>query len=529
MLRWIDVGVVIAVALLLRIPRLGASELWFDEAYSGLLTFSDPRELLGWVRAEVTPPLYYLLLRAWAFLFGHGEAALRILSVCAGVLTPALVCLIAQRASRSAGLAAGLVVALSPIHVYYSQEARMYALLLLFLCAALGCFLRAMDEEAKGEIRWWVGYALFAACAVWTHYFALFVLAGVPLLALEGGRRAVRGALLANLAAGLLCLPLLPWVFTQLQLPATGWIDRAYHAIPPSLAIPRTLEILTPGALYPDYYQFRFGPPLWRPAVFVLLCVTLIPGLLTTVRGRGGGAPRLARAGAIFLAMPLVLMVIISLFRPVYLLARYDLIALPGFALLAGVGVAAWMRPVRLVIAGLALVLTVGSLAPHYEKASDYNSLSRAVTAELAPALQHNDVVIYTGFTLPVVRYPLLLRGMEHVYRTVPESSARHPGWVDTRALASKDTHRAETVRVVRDASEAAREMGGRVWVIADPRVPGAQETVDMVSASGLRAVQRVPLPSGPPGSWRLTLSAFAFESPYDSPSTMVDPSKALP
>jgi hypothetical protein len=529
MRRWIELGIVIAVALLLRVTRLGAAELWFDEACSGLLTFSDPGELLDSVRAEVTPPLYYLALHGWASLIGHGEAALRALSAGAGILTAALACLIAQRASRTAGLAAGLAVALSPIHVYYSQEARMYALLLFFLCAAIGCFLRALDEEGRGEIRWWIGYALSAAAAVWTHYFAIFVLAAVPLLALEGGWRGVRGALLASLAAGLLCLPLLPWVLAQVQLPATGWIGHAYRAIPPSLAVPRTLEIFTPGALYPDYYQFRFGAPLWRPAAFALLLAALLPGLFVAVRSRQAGAPRLARAGAIFTAGPLVLLALASLVRPVYLLARYDLIALPGFALLAGVGIAALPRPARLVIAGAALILGLTSLAPHYERAGDYTSLSRAVAAELAPALRKNDVIVYTGFTLPVVRYPLLRRGADNRYRTLPESTARHPGWVDTRAMASRETHRAEARRVVREEAERAKETGGRVWLIADPRVPRVQQTVDAFGAEGLRAIRLIALPSGPPGPWRVSLSAIAFEDALVEPPARVGPTLDLP
>ncbi len=511
MVRWMDVGVVTAVALLLRIARLGASELWFDEAYSGLLTFADLRELLGWVRAEIAPPLYYLLLHGWAWLFGHGEAALRALSAGAGVLTAALVCLIGQRASRAAGLGAGLAVALSPIHVYHSQEARMFALLLLFLVAALGCFLRAMDEEVRGEIRCWIGYALFAAAAVWTHYVALFFLAAVPLVALEGGWRCLRGALLASVAAGLLCLPLLPWVLTQSQLPATAFLGHASRAVSSSLAVPRSLEIFTPGALYPGDYPLRFGAPLWRPATFALLCAALLPGLLVAGRSRLGTAPRLARAALVLMVGPLVLMALASLFRPFYILARHDLVALPGFALLAGVGVAALPRVARLVILGAALILALTSLAPHYERAGDYTSLSRAVAGELAPGVRKEDVIVYTGFTLPVVRYPLLLHGIDPPYRTLPESSARHPRWVDIRAMASRETHRAEAGRVVREAADGAREAGGRVWLIVDPRAPYVEETVEAFGSEGLRVFRRIGLPSGPPGPGHLSFSAIAF------------------
>jgi mannosyltransferase len=511
MVRWRDVGVVVAVALLLRIVQLGASELWFDEAYSGLSTFADPREMLGWVHAEIAPPLYYLLLHGWAGLIGHGGAALRAFSVGAGVLTAALACLIAQRASRAAGLAAGLVVALSPIHVYHSQEARMFALLLLFLTAALGCFLRAMDEEAQGGIRWWIGYALFAAAAVWTHYVALFFLAAVPLVALEGGWRGLRGALLASAGAGLLCLPLLPWMLAQSQLPAFAFVGHASRAVSSSLAVLRSLEIFTPGALYPADYPFRFGAPLWRPATFALLCAALVPGILVAGRSRLGSAPRLARAALVFTVGPLVLMALASLLHPFYVLARHDLVALPGFALLAGVGIAALPRVARFVILGAALILSLTSLAPHYERAGDYTSLSRAVAAELAPRLHANDVIVYTGFTLPVVRYRLLLHGIDPPYRTLPESTARHPRWVDIGAMASRETHRAEVERVAQEAADGAREAGGRVWLIIDPRAPYVKEIFKAFEAEGLRQSRRIALPSGPPGPGHFSFTAIAF------------------
>src|SRR5438876_576650 len=81
-----------------------------------------------------TPPFYYMLAWGWAKLFGTGEVGLRSLSALAGTLTiPAAYAAGRALSSRRAGLIAAALFAVNPLLVWYSQEARAYALLAL-LC-----------------------------------------------------------------------------------------------------------------------------------------------------------------------------------------------------------------------------------------------------------------------------------------------------------------------------------------------------------------------------------------------------------
>lgn len=495
---------VLGVGLALRLPRLLATPFWFNECYTGLQTFADRSHLLQAVRAEVTPPLYYLAIRAWAALFGHGEWTLRLFSVLAGTLAAGAVFAAARRVSRAAGVAAGLLVAGTPLFVHYSREARMYPMLVLLLSGMIACLLRALEGD-EGRVRAWAGTAILGAASIWTHSLAVLALAAVPVAALAWGRRAARNALLALLAAGALALPLTPWMIDQARLPATGHVERIWRAIPPALAIPRSLELFAPGALYPPYPNFRMAPPPWRPAPYLLLAALLIPGLVAC-RGAGEIERRVARAGLAFLIVPLGLLWGISLARPVYLLGRYDLLAFPGFAILAGVGLARLRPAPRLSIAAAASVLAVISLAPAYRPAPAEQSATRGVATVLLPALRVGDVLLFTGFGMPAVRYAALLHGRDPAFVTLPASTALHAGWVDLGGLRDPQGLQAEVPRAARAATE--RAAAGRIWLIEDLREPGGAEVLRALQGLRFRPTRRMDLNAPVPDRWSQPLRA---------------------
>ncbi len=123
---------VLAVALALRLWGLGRESLWLDEATSLMLARMPIPALLAWTAADIHPPLYYLLLHFWRHL-GEGEATLRGLSVLGGMLGVGLTFLVARRLfGRRTALAAALLVAVAPLHIWYSQEARGYVWLATF-------------------------------------------------------------------------------------------------------------------------------------------------------------------------------------------------------------------------------------------------------------------------------------------------------------------------------------------------------------------------------------------------------------
>jgi glycosyltransferase involved in cell wall biosynthesis len=196
-----------AIAAAIRFATLGGQSYWYDELVTvSVLHRSFSGMLHAVPRSEATPYLYYLLAWAWTQLFGFGEAGLRSLSAIFGTLTvPVTYAAGAILVSRRIGVLAAAIVAFNPFLVWYSQEARAYALMALLTAVTLyflGCVLR-------GDRRALVGWSLAAALAVATHYFAIFFVAAeaVYLLLKERRRAAIASAL--PLAVVLAEVPLL--------------------------------------------------------------------------------------------------------------------------------------------------------------------------------------------------------------------------------------------------------------------------------------------------------------------------------
>ena len=183
---WIASVVLTVLALGLRLYRLGFQALFLDE-YGSWRISSVPGfgEFLRtvWLH-EANPPLHFILLRAWMALFGDSEISLRMPSVLFGTATVWVMMRVAWDArfrGRFALFLAGLLPVVSPYALYYSQEARAYAML-LFLAALILLFVvriwMAPERPAWGDV---VGLVATGLVAALTHYFALFpiVFAGV--------------------------------------------------------------------------------------------------------------------------------------------------------------------------------------------------------------------------------------------------------------------------------------------------------------------------------------------------------------
>src|SRR6478672_2295135 len=135
-----------ALGIAIRFSTVGLQSYHHDEVVTAARVLPGSfGHLLHEIRAsESTPPLYYVLAWAWSKLFGTGEAGLRSLSALFGAITIPLAYLIGREVwDRRAGLITTAMVAVNPMLIWYSQEARAYSLLVLLCAASLLFFLRA--------------------------------------------------------------------------------------------------------------------------------------------------------------------------------------------------------------------------------------------------------------------------------------------------------------------------------------------------------------------------------------------------
>jgi mannosyltransferase len=196
-----------ALAAAFRFATLGVQSYWLDEAVTVSLVELDLGEMLRRIPdSESTPPLYYLLAFGWSKLFGTGEVGLRSLSALLGTATvPAAYAAGRALVSDRVGLAAAALVSVNPFLIWYSQEARSYALLVLLAALSFLFFVRALRDWSRSALAWW---GLASALALLAHYFAVFLVAPEAAWLLLSSRawdsprtRKARGEALAAVAA----------------------------------------------------------------------------------------------------------------------------------------------------------------------------------------------------------------------------------------------------------------------------------------------------------------------------------------
>lgn len=170
-----------ALAFLLATWTLDARGLWGDEAFSVWASKQPAAALIAGLDAQ--PPLYHLLLGAGRLLWGESVFALRYLSVCCGVLLVAVGARLGRLIGGSSALAfTALWLAVSPISLYFAQEARMYAPAALFAGGAMLLVVASLKRRAKAAgcaTQGWrrdASYVLLSLGALFTHYYAVGVL-----------------------------------------------------------------------------------------------------------------------------------------------------------------------------------------------------------------------------------------------------------------------------------------------------------------------------------------------------------------
>jgi len=325
---------VIILAAALRFYSIGSKSLWLDEIMSvGRTQASLGRMISEIARADGHPPLYYILQYATRS-FPKSEGAARVPSALAGIATVWLAYCIGRRLlGPLPGLAAAGLSAVSAFQVYYSQEARPYALAMMLAAASLWLLLRIIDRSWEGKSRartlmlaHYAAYTLVSAAMLYTHYYLAFALlaeGAIVVLRYRTARAVLPGWLATRLAAALLFVPYLPVVLSRAGMtpdaPQQPWW-KVLAAMPAALAEMLTgidTDALGAGPfLSAMVYAAAFAPPaagafmvrkkpgsIAAAAAYLLLpvvCVVLLPWRLQVFEAKhlAFAAPMLMVAAA---------------------------------------------------------------------------------------------------------------------------------------------------------------------------------------------------------------------------------------
>ena len=384
----------VALAASVRFWRLGAQALWYDEFVTTQVVSRPLGGLLSAVaHREGTPPLYFLVTWGWVRLFGDSDFAIRSLSAVVGAATvPVMYALssVLIGTRRSARVAA-LLTAVLPMAVWYSQEARAYALLLLLGALSILFMARAIEDGARSDLLTW---GFVSAAAVMTHYFAVMLVVteiAWLVVAWRGRWRGrVRSLSIACVALVVVLAPLIVLALNQRSTNQQRWIE----------------NIPVPQRLAEAGRHFALGPgePDDRLLIVSALCI-LVAGAIVVVRGEDRerrAAASMAALGVAGIGLPLL----VSLIGPDYFIGRNVITSLAPFMVAAAAGLGARRAGFagRVAIVGFCAVsLAVVALVatnPDFQKPN---------WRELAAALGARDprrvVIVQDYLGTPLLRY----------------------------------------------------------------------------------------------------------------------------
>lgn len=458
----VALAAVMCLALAVRLLDLGQESLWADEAFTWWWTRQPLAGQWGSNAAlEPNPPLYYTIAWLSTALLGNDERALRLPSALLGTLGVGAVFLVGRTAgSTRTGLLAALLTAIAAPHVYFSQEARTYALLsLLGTLAVWGClvFFRAATQPGLERRAAISGLALYVAAttgALYAHNTAALLPALANLVALgwwlAGPRRwAVAGLWVgANLVVLAVWSWWLPTLFHQL-----GGVDSLHWLEQPSLSWASRDWIRLYGLRYlPDSKLGQMAPGMLVFGMALLACIRC-PGVATLL------------LGAMVLGVPAALFLAGLVGRPMWV-ERAIFWPLPlGLTLVAMLVLdlrPAWLRGAALAVVLAITVADLGLLLALRQK-EPYRDAMAAIEAGRKP---HDAILFVQSATVLGLSYYQAQRGFAiDGYAIDPSGDMRSMGMPYDSLPMQPPTVRLPTFLSVPELARIA-DAHDRVWVL---------------------------------------------------------------
>jgi len=337
---------VLWLALGLRLYRIQVPSLWNDEGTSVALASRDLAAITRGAANDIHPPLYYYLLHFWMKAFGNSELAVRALSALLGTLLVLLTFAFAHAvAGYRVGLIAALFAAFSPFQVYYSQETRMYALSALL--AALSMYilwhlLARWQDRLPASRLLAVAYTMATILLLYSHYFTVTIVLAQNLAFAWWWLRETRSTPMRErwwmawrwlVLQGLIGISYLPWLLLSGQQ-LRNWpaISAPVRLTTLAADLLRVFSLGLSGETLPRWILVGFAGLL----LLGLVTLGLIPGGKKRVpRGGWGSVGRVM--SLLYLLLPIAIMFVLSLQRPMYN-PKFLLLCTPAFYLFLAQG-----------------------------------------------------------------------------------------------------------------------------------------------------------------------------------------------
>lgn len=332
---------IIIIGLVLRLINLNQS-FWLDEAAQVIESSRRFSEQLNLV-ADFHPPLFHLLLHFWIKL-GNSEVWIRLLSVIFGIFSIVLLYKLGiALGKRKEALLASFLLAISPYHIWYSQEARPY-MLFVFISLLSTYFLIKRN---------WFSYTLTIILSLYSLYFAPFLVIGHVFYIIVFRKKEIMLFTKTIIIAIIFFIPWLPSFYLQLKTGTNGFFSGWTNivSIMPLKAVPLTFS------------KFIFGHGSFENKL--LYSVIVIPVFILFFIGVGKELIRKEFRLLILFFVPFISALTISFFVPVIAPQRL-IFLLPFFLLILAEIILKLGRKLKILVLAIVYITNIVGLTQYY-------------------------------------------------------------------------------------------------------------------------------------------------------------------
>ena len=403
---------IVALALLLRLFRLAHQSLWLDEVMRiNLASHTSFIDLLkGNYAWDSQPPFYLILLHFWLKI-SHNTFWIRLLSVLFGVASvPAIYFLGERLFSKKIGLLAAFLLAISAFHIWHSQDANMYSLLMLFAILSIYSTILIFQED---KFIWYIAYLISSGLGLYTHYYFSGLIIALNLfmfIFFKQSKCKIRNWILLQIALGIIIIPDFYYFF---ELTKSFYNQAIYKKIFSLWAFPYTFFLFATGySLGPSVRELQSNLSI----LFVLkqyFLEILISGLIFLVLS-GAGFLKLIKSYKkekwgiiiIILFIPVIFAILGNIFVFPKYNVRYVSTAFPAFCILLASGLLFFRKnAVRFLMLFLLIGIDFYSLYGFYFNPKYFKEDSKSAAAYIKSNMNKSDAIIVTEIKEPFEYY----------------------------------------------------------------------------------------------------------------------------
>lgn len=377
-------GLIMASGAILLFTGITNESLWYDESYTGALVKQSLADIINITGGDNHPPLYYLILRIFTWIFGNTVFSLRAFSVIGALSLAALGIGPVRRAMGDrTGILFTILTLTMPITISMAQEARMYtwAAFLVTGSALYGYFC-----HNEGKTKDWILFGVFSATAAYTHYYALLAIMFIWAIIFAAMIIKKKKLLPYLYTATAMVIAYIPWLFKLLG--AVNRVKGSYW-IPPV-----TRDIIERVFTYPFSNKFTVPVSPSLPAFGYMIAAIIISwGVLSQITRKDKNAFMAVISILTYLFTIIAGIAASWIIRPV-LVERYMVPALGLFIMALSYGMANLGKNITpTVIAGL-LILAVSGIQVQHTLANRFNGPMKEAVQTLQ--VQPDDIFLHT-------------------------------------------------------------------------------------------------------------------------------------